>query len=346
MGFVKACSRLLLAVVLVGAPLSYAELPVTVTVGGSQHLYDGDREVDDELLPFGAIEYRFNERWATEFYYSAGETDADNNFADDADIDNWHLDGLYYLEPDGVLHPYLAFGAGELKRDWDVDADFVDTQLNAGAGFRYYLNDHWSWRADARWLHSLDESANDIALSLGISYGFAPPPSRKRAAPPEPTPAPAPIDSDGDGVFDPDDECPGTPAGVEVDERGCEIVAPAPSVASIKLTVLFGFDSDQVDTRFFQDIEGLANFLNLYPEIAANIQGHTDSRGNDDYNMSLSQRRADAVREILVSEYGIDGSRLKSVGYGETQPVASNDTDEGRAENRRVIANLEVAFDE
>ncbi|MGB1140881.1 MAG: OmpA family protein, partial [Halioglobus sp.] len=72
----------------------------------------------------------------------------------------------------------------------------------------------------------------------------------------------------------------------------------------------------------------------------------TDNVGPEDYNMGLSQRRAQAVVDVLVNQHGIDASRLSPVGFGETQPVASNDTEEGRAQNRRVMATLEVEFEE
>jgi outer membrane protein OmpA-like peptidoglycan-associated protein len=72
------------------------------------------------------------------------------------------------------------------------------------------------------------------------------------------------------------------------------------------------------------------------PELRLNIVGHTDNKGSADYNLSLSQRRAAAVVASLVSQYGIDAGRLTSEGAGMTRPLAPNDTDEGRAKNRRV----------
>jgi len=76
------------------------------------------------------------------------------------------------------------------------------------------------------------------------------------------------------------------------------------------------------------------------------IEGHTDSRGSDAYNQPLSERRANAVRDELVNEYDIDASRVSTVGYGESRPVATNDTDEGRAQNRRIEAVLSVEVEE
>jgi OOP family OmpA-OmpF porin len=320
-----------------------AQVPITITLGGTHYTWDSDRSIDDEVVPAGAIEYRFGENWAAEFNYAAGEVN-DSNTGQDVDIDTWHLGGLYYITPQDSLHPYLGFGAGELNRDFDSGSE-GDTQLNVGAGFRYYFTDHWNWRADARYLYAPDDERGDIALSLGISYSFAPPPSRKRA---EPAPAPvaaaavaaAPVekDSDGDGVLDKNDQCPGTPPNTRVDERGCEIERV--EVASIELKINFAFDSDVVQDRYMAELKGLADFLEQADHLNVEIEGHTDSQGPDEYNEGLSQRRANAVKKVLVDKFGIADSRLHARGYGESQPVDTNDTKAGRAENRRVMATL------
>ena len=117
-------------------------------------------------------------------------------------------------------------------------------------------------------------------------------------------------------------------------------------VASIKLMVNFGFDSTVVQEQYFNDLGELAAFLKRLEDVYVDIEGHTDSVGPEDYNLSLSQRRAQAVVDLLVNEHGIAPQRLTAVGFGETQPVASNDTAEGRAENRRVMATLEVEYTE
>jgi OOP family OmpA-OmpF porin len=328
-----------------------AEVPITITLGGTQYWVDSSRDVDDDLYPSGAIEYRFGERWAAEAFIMDGDTDGDNGF--DADMTQWHLDALYYLKPYKRFHPYLAIGGGQLKRDWDVptgNLDNVDEQLNGGAGVRYYLDDHWSLRGDARYVYGLDDSDSNFALTLGVSYGFAPPPGRSKApapmpAPaPEPEPEPVPVDSDGDGVMDDADQCPGTPANTRVDERGCEIKFVRGE--SAKLQVNFAFDSAAVDKRYLKDIEDLADFLKRHQDLVVEIEAHTDSKGSEAYNQGLSQRRANSVIKILEEDYGVPADRLMAHGYGESKPVASNDTDQGRAQNRRVMASLEVKGDE
>ena len=75
-----------------------------------------------------------------------------------------------------------------------------------------------------------------------------------------------------------------------------------------------------------------------HPEVSATIEGHTDSNASDSYNLKLSQRRVDAVKQILIDKFGIESSRLNAIGYGESRPIATNATAEGRQQNRRVVA--------
>lgn len=315
------------------------EAPLTITLGGTQHYWDSNREVDNKFLPSGALEWRLNDSWAAEFTYSGGDTEADFD-GSDVNIDQWHIGGVYYTEPQGNLYPYLALGGGELKRGFQSGSQ-SDIQANLGAGLRYFFTDHWSWRADARWLHAFDNSDNDLAFTFGIAYSFAPPPG-KRAAPVAMAAAvvAAPVDSDGDGVMDDDDLCPGTPAGAEVDSRGCEIVQEVVETASVELKVNFGFNSDVVTEQYMQDLGGLAEFLGQFEELELEIEGHTDSVGDAGYNQVLSERRANAVKAVLADKFGIAESRMTAIGYGEAEPVETNDTDAGRAENRRVMATL------
>lgn len=99
--------------------------------------------------------------------------------------------------------------------------------------------------------------------------------------------------------------------------------------------ILFAFSKSDLSDSAKLNLDKLATALKNYPNTNIEIQGHTDSRGTDDYNMGLSLRRANSVRDYLVSQ-GIDGSRMTVKGYGESAPAYSNDTPEGMAQNRRV----------
>jgi OOP family OmpA-OmpF porin len=107
---------------------------------------------------------------------------------------------------------------------------------------------------------------------------------------------------------------------------------------TIKLLIEFDTDKADVKAQYNDELKKVAEFLAQYPGTRAEIEGHTDNAGAADYNKGLSQRRADAVRAALVERFHVDASRLSSAGYGEERPVAGNDTAEGRAQNRRVVA--------
>jgi OOP family OmpA-OmpF porin len=106
--------------------------------------------------------------------------------------------------------------------------------------------------------------------------------------------------------------------------------------------VLIEFDFDKADVKpqYHGEIEKVANFLKAYPDTTGIVEGHTDSKGSDAYNMKLSQRRAASVEKYLVEKFNIDAARLSTVGYGESKPVASNKTEAGRQQNRRVVVNV------
>ncbi len=138
-----------------------------------------------------------------------------------------------------------------------------------------------------------------------------------------------PIDSDHDGVPDYLDKCPGTPPGVKVDANGCEIEE------IVLKGVNFDFNSAKLTAASETVLDEVVALLKLRPGAPAILGGHTDSKGKPAYNLKLSERRAAAVRDYLIAK-GIPAQSLTAKGYGATKPIASNATDEGRAQNRRV----------
>lgn len=103
-----------------------------------------------------------------------------------------------------------------------------------------------------------------------------------------------------------------------------------------RMDVRFKFDSDKVDPSYDQDLKDAAQYLVEVPTLKAQIVGHTDSVGSEEYNMNLSKRRAESVKDLLIKKYKIAPERLEAVGKGEGSPVAENGTRQGRAQNRRV----------
>ncbi len=121
--------------------------------------------------------------------------------------------------------------------------------------------------------------------------------------------------------------------GIDVDRRGDDIVLNMPS------GVTFDFDSSDLTMSARDALNDVASILNQYTDTRVNISGHTDSTGNADYNQRLSERRAESVGNYLAQS-GVSRNRLAMRGYGQTQPVASNATEQGRAQNRRVEITL------
>ncbi|MBD2857639.1 OmpA family protein [Spongiibacter sp. KMU-158] len=138
------------------------------------------------------------------------------------------------------------------------------------------------------------------------------------------------LDSDNDGVVDANDMCPDTPAGTEVMSNGC-----GADQSVVLRGVNFETNSSKLTINAESILNGVAGTLNESTGFDVELQGHTDSVGNDSYNMSLSKKRANSVKNYLIGQ-GVEGNRLVARGYGEEQPVASNDSSEGRALNRRV----------
>lgn len=171
------------------------------------------------------------------------------------------------------------------------------------------------------------------------------------------------LDSDGDGVGDSRDQCPNTPAGAKVDERGCELDTDGDGVVDsqdkcpdtpkgdrvdaigcsfkdeIKLPgVVFETNKAELLPESIPVLEGAIATLKRYPDLKIEVAGHTDSRGSDAYNLDLSARRAATVLKYL-KDGGVQNA-LTSRGYGERQPIASNNTDDGRQANRRVVLRV------
>lgn len=110
---------------------------------------------------------------------------------------------------------------------------------------------------------------------------------------------------------------------------------------SIEMRILFDTDKAIIKPQYFSEVEDVAEFMKKYGNTNAVIEGHTDSTASDAYNQKLSERRAQAVQKMLIEKYGIDPNRLIATGYGESRPIASNTTKDGRQQNRRVIAVVE-----
>ncbi|MXV13948.1 OmpA family protein [Hufsiella ginkgonis] len=148
-------------------------------------------------------------------------------------------------------------------------------------------------------------------------------------------------DADGDGVSNKFDKCPNTPAGTAVDGAGCPIVHPEPTTVTPAPTmgsyspIMFEFDSSVLKTASYPILDKLSSDLRANSAATVWLNGYASAEGTDEYNLRLSTDRANSVKTYLVNS-GVDAGRINVKGYGEANPVASNSTEEGRIQNRRV----------
>ncbi|HXH99713.1 MAG TPA: OmpA family protein [Sphingobacteriaceae bacterium] len=146
-------------------------------------------------------------------------------------------------------------------------------------------------------------------------------------------------DSDGDGVADKLDKCPGTPAGTAVDGAGCPIVHPEGTAMAVSTgsypNIMFEFDSSVLRTSAYPILDRVSSDMRGNSGMSIDLGGHASSEGTDEYNMNLSRDRSNSVKTYLVNS-GIASSRVSTHAHGEKQPIASNATESGRAQNRRV----------
>lgn len=276
------------------------------------------------------------------------------------------LNGVYEIDTDTAVTPFAKAGLGY---EWYTNThptDYDGMLLDAGLGLKADITNRIALKLEGLYMYKMNRNGSDngsngevhnVAALAGLTFSFdekAAPVVAAVAAPavaavvaPEPKPEPkpvvvpapvvqaakaaAPIDSDKDGVMDDQDKCPGTPAGFKVDADGCPLKAT--------LHLNFATNSNKVDAQGTAKVAAFADFLKASPAYSANIIGHTDSTASDAYNQKLSEKRAEKVKSMLV-ENGVDASRLSSSGKGESQPVASNKTKQGRAENRRIEVEL------
>ncbi|WP_111636875.1 OmpA family protein [Marinomonas shanghaiensis] len=145
-------------------------------------------------------------------------------------------------------------------------------------------------------------------------------------------------DADRDGVIDARDLCPDTPKDAAVDNYGCP--DQTTKLLSVELNVLFDTGKADINPRFYTELKDLAKFLQDNPTSNVVIEGHTDSQGSAELNQELSQQRASAIANVLIDSFRISPDRVKGIGYGANRPIATNDTEDGRKQNRRVVAEV------
>jgi OOP family OmpA-OmpF porin len=266
---------------------------------------------------------------------------------------NHRLD-LVYNHPLGD-NTDLLLGGGFTGSSFRTDTtkNEYDSGGNALFGFRVRMNGDWWWRADAvmDFKDPSDQTpSGERTRTFGLRFGLSrlwgrksatnwcsrspaeapppPPPAAvvRPAPPPAPAPTPAPQPAPQPAPPPPPAPAP-TPAPQPPPAR--------PALMTLR-GVLFDFDKATLTQVARDSLARAARYLKEHPDARVEVSGHTDTRGTDEYNQKLSERRANAVKAHLVSQ-GIAANRITTKGLGETEPVADNGTEQGRAQNRRVV---------
>lgn len=145
-------------------------------------------------------------------------------------------------------------------------------------------------------------------------------------------------DRDGDGIADDEDACPDIKGKAEY--NGCMLSKDEmAAIRDASANIYFETGSAVIKKESFPDLDKLAEILKKHPEVQATVEGHTDNTGNAENNMKLSEARAAAVKQYLIDK-GEPADHITSKGFGITRPIATNDTPEGRAKNRRVAITV------
>lgn len=149
-------------------------------------------------------------------------------------------------------------------------------------------------------------------------------------------------DYDKDGVIAIRDKCPNTPAGSRVDNNGCSVSKKISNSIENKVELDVRFDTSKhlLKNSELKGLLKLGQFLQKFKTTDVIIEGHTDAQGDEGENLLLSENRAKAIKQALVEKFMISPNRIQAIGHGESKPVADNDTEYGRATNRRVTAEV------
>jgi len=368
---------LLLPALLLGSASFAADAKYEISPMIGYNLSEGNIGMDSDGYYMGGLELQVNSadsKLSPELsvYYTH---DADyENSSKDTDILRLAFNGVYTFDALNSVVPFAKLGAGYETVNNEIASNQDGFFADAGAGVKVPFSDSFAFKAEAIYLAKIGSSHNQTADNnlmalVGLTYSFGA--VEQKAAPVVAAVVAAPVvvaaivevDSDGDGVYDKLDQCADTPAGSTVGADGCPIAldddhdgvlnaddlcpnTPAGQTvmkngcpATVDLGINFENDSAEILPSANEKLDKYAAFLKQNRNYAAKIVGYTDNVGSASYNKKLSQKRANAVMKALVQR-GVNPEQLSAIGMGELNPVASNATAEGRAQNRRIEAEL------
>ncbi|OOX91357.1 outer membrane protein A [Campylobacter coli] len=314
-----------LASVLLGAD-NNVKFEITPTL--NYNYFEGNLDMDNRYAPGIRLGYHFDDFWLDQLELGL-EHYSDVKYTNSTlttDITRTYLSAIKGIDLGEKFYFYGLAGGG--YEDFSKGA--FDNKSGGfghyGAGLKFRLSDSLALRLETRDQISFHNANHSWVSTLGISFGFGA--KREKVVAEqvkevviEPRVA-APVQS----------QCPAEPReGAMLDENGCE--------KTISFEGHFGFDKVDINPAFEEKIKEIAQILDENARYDTILEGHTDNIGSRAYNQKLSERRAESVAKEL-EKFGVDKDRIQTVGYGQDKPRSSNDTKEGRADNRRVDAKF------
>ena len=298
----------------------------TISPSIGYYNFDNDRKTDNDAAYSLGLGYQFDNPWAIEFNYLKADSEKGGK---KVGVNEFRVDGLFAIPlfESTNFTPYAAAGIG--MADFSKASNSNNAFINAGGGIKYSITEAVALRADFRLINDIEESNLDNITTIGVQYTFGR--SHKYTAS---------NDSDIDTYVqqeEPEQIVAAVEPEPEVVEPIVEPVAEEPA-NTVNLVVPFATNSANVQQKFYPEIEQLAMYLEDHPKATVSIEGYTDDSGPADYNKKLSEKRANAISNVLTNTFNISQERVSSIGYGEEKHLVENDTPEHREENRRVIA--------
>jgi OmpA-OmpF porin, OOP family len=316
-------------------------------------LLDDKRISKDDFGVQGGFGYNFAPNFALELNYGTGSykvKDFAGSSGPSEQLRAASMDVLYKFFPNSIFRPFILAGGGELQDRIGANLDSNHSWMaEAGVGALTGIGSQsgstrLQLRTEAKYRREFIQSnafipnnPGDIVFGVGLQLSFGNPTRPAPVvAPPPPPPEPAPMPREV--VVAPTPEPCHAPDGFQVDAN-CHIIEQTVVVRAVD----FEFNSTQLTAPAQRTLDEVATALLTQPELNVEVQGHTDSIGTETYNLGLSERRAVAVKAYLVSR-GLSATALTAKGYGKAKPIASNETAEGRAQNRRVAFEVTNGF--
>lgn len=350
-----------MVVALTGVTPGFAQQGGSVELGGSgaYTFFDSSLNFDDAIGGGGALGFYLLSRLSLEG--EASYSTADWNGATISYVP-FRARLLFNQPLSGGLA--ILLGAGYVHNEYGQDIEGADNGVTGLLGIRVGLPGPLALRLSGAADYVLKPAnAEDNNLNIGVQAGlsvitgslfgragaarpmdsdrdgvadqFDACPGTPRGERVDNSGCPVRADADGDGVLDTEDACSNTPAGVSVDARGCMALFAEGATRMVLEGVTFVAGGAQLTPEAGPILDRVAEALLANPTLRVEIAGHTDDTGYRPFNLSLSLSRAAAVRRYLI-EGGVSEERLLARGYGPDEPLASNETPEGRARNQRI----------